>query len=77
MDFEVARELERNKFDKVACEVELENAKKNVAKEILNDVSQYDIAQFVRPQKFKKPLRVRIKQKLKRFFGGIIDTLAM
>ena len=76
MDFDVARELERNKYDKVACEVELENAKKNVAKELLNDINQYDIAQFIRPQKFKKPLKVRLKQKIKRFFNNIINTLS-
>lgn len=76
MDFDVARELERNKYDKVACEIELENAKKNVAKELLNDINQYDIAQFIRPQKFKKPLKVRLKQKIKRFFNNIINTLS-
>ena len=76
MNFEVARELERNKYDKVACEIELENAKKNVAKEILDNVNQYDISQFIRPQKIKKPLKVRIKQKLRRFFNNIVNTLS-
>ena len=72
---EITRELEKNQYDKVACEVELENAKKNTAKELLEDISRYEISRFIKPQRIKKPLKMRVKQKLKKFFSGILNTL--
>lgn len=73
---DIQRELEKNRFDRVACEIELENAKKNTANELLKDIENYQISNFITPQKIKKPFKMRLKQKLKRFFNNIINTLS-
>ena len=70
MTNQVYRELEKNKMDKVASEAELDNAKKRFAEELM----LYDIGSslYNTPQKFKKPLGMRIKARFKRFLWGVV-----
>ena len=77
MTNQIYRELEKNQMDKVAAEAELDNAKKRFAEELVNDYSVYDIGAsiFNKPQKFKKPLGMRLKTKFKRFMQNIIKVL--
>ena len=73
MTNQVYRELEKNKMDKVASEAELDNAKKRFAEELM----LYDIGSslYNTPQKFKKPLGMRIKSRIKRFWWNIVKVL--
>lgn len=71
------RELEKNHMDKIASEAELDIAKKRFAEEITKNYSINDITSsvYIKPQKFKKPLGMRIKRRIKRFFLNIIEVL--
>ena len=77
MTNQIYRELEKNQMDKVASEAELDNAKKRFAEELVNDYSIYDITAFIhnKPQKFKIPLGVRVKRRIKNFIRTIIEVL--
>lgn len=77
MNNQIYRELEKNQMDKVASEAELDNAKKRFADELVNDYSVYDIKASIynKPQKFKKPLGMRIKSRIKRFWWNIVKVL--
>lgn len=73
----INRELEKNRNDKIAGEAELDVAKKRFAEEMLNNNSIYNIKSALnyKPQKYKKPLRMRLKRRIKRFFLNIIEVL--
>jgi hypothetical protein len=77
MTNQIYRELEKNQMDKVAAEAELDNAKKRFANELVNEYSVYDITSFIynKPQKFKKPLGMRIKRRFKRFIWNLLNVL--
>lgn len=61
---QIQKELAKNQMDKIVSEVELENAKKLYAEELLRESELYDIAKHLSasPQKYKKSLHMKMKQ---------------
>lgn len=61
-ELQLSKELHKNEIDRVVAEIELENAKRHCAENILKvgDLTPYLVQ---KPIKIKKPLSMRIRQR--------------
>lgn len=70
----LSKEIEKNRVDKIVAEAEIENAKNRFAQELPNEFDMKTLLNFGQPHKFKKPLGIRIKERLKNIVNKIITV---
>ena len=80
-DFNLLRELDKNKNDKVALEAQLEIFKKTFANEIKNNGVGKEMTECIKhcsnPVKIKKPFSLRLKEKMNLFKNKLNTVLGL
>lgn len=67
-DILLSKENEKNKTDKIVSEIELDNTKRNFAKQLLNGLGETINITTINP----KPIKFKRWFKIKRFFKKIL-----
>lgn len=69
--FELNKELARNRAEKAASETTLNTHKKHTAETIVAELEGVTLNSFNRPHKIKKPLKMRLRESFKRFLNKL------